>query len=564
MENTTLNGDLFTTMIYGGSANLKKNRTIVNDLNVFPIPDGDTGDNMLMTVNAGYNEAAGSRDDSIEKASASAAHGMLLGARGNSGVILSRIFAGIAEGFKGVSIASVTALGNAFSNGITQAYKAVSVPVEGTILTVYKDAVNYANTNITDESTMESYFTDFTKEIRRSLDRTPELLDVLKKAGVVDSGGAGLLFIAEGMLMTLQGKATDETDIPSEGQAPKKIDTSLFGPDSVLEFGYCTEFILRLQNSKTDIEHFRLEDLTDHLKEIGESVDSFIDGNDGTLVKVHVHTMHPGDVLNWAQKFGEFLTVKIENMTLQHHNSEVKNRMDEAGQNEEEEKFRFHTHKKYATVAVASGDGLSNTFKEMGTDIVVNGGQSMNPSANELINAFDRADADTIFVLPNNSNIILTAKQAGQLYTKSDIRVIESHDIGQGYAAMSMLDYNSDDTETILSEAYDAMKNVVTGAISSSVRDTESCGFSIKKGDFLGFVGDEIFADCTDRKEAVISLVEKVNASGFDVVLLVCGQDANSDEADELLSELKKKYKRTEFIKVTGNQPIYDYLVIFE
>ncbi|MBR0303292.1 MAG: DAK2 domain-containing protein, partial [Clostridia bacterium] len=287
MDNSTLSGVLFANMIKCGADNLSNNKEIVNELNVFPIPDGDTGDNMFMTIDSGFAAVSGIPDaSSLDSVSSSAAKGMLLGARGNSGVILSRIFAGIAKGFLGAECADVELVGKAFMKGVEEAYGAVSVPVEGTILTVYKDAVNYANSRISQGTTLEDYFDDLTTELRSSLDRTPSLLAVLKEAGVVDSGGAGFVYIAEGMKSAL-GEEIVLDERRTDGSSPNKIDLSSFNADSELEFGYCTEFLLQLQNSKCDAEHFDISSLSAHLNEVGDSVVAFLDG---TIVKVHVHT----------------------------------------------------------------------------------------------------------------------------------------------------------------------------------------------------------------------------------------------------------------------------------
>ena len=391
-----MDGALYARLLRGGAANLKANVTTVNDLNVFPIPDGDTGDNMFLTINAGAS-SAGDGYDSLSQTAGKAASGMLLGARGNSGVILSRIFAGLAKGLEGVQQANVATLGQAFLSGVKEAYGAVSVPVEGTILTVLKDSVNAANGNINADSTLESYFSDFIAELRESLERTPDLLDVLKEAGVVDSGGAGLGYIIEGFINVLNGV---ETAVESGAAAQaRSVDLDAFTEDSVLEFGYCTEFLLRLQTSKIDIGAFRVDELINYLNSVGDSVVCF---QEGTVVKVHVHTKTPGNIINHMQHYGEFLTFKMENMTLQHN------------ENHMQEKFAPKVnkpHKPFGVVSVAAGEGIKDAFSALGCDVVVDGGQSMNPSAEDMIAAFREINADVIFVFPNNSNIILTANQ---------------------------------------------------------------------------------------------------------------------------------------------------------
>ena len=549
METTVLDGVLYAKLLRGGAAALKANITTVNDLNVFPIPDGDTGDNMFLTINAGAT-AVGEGSDNLSQTAGKAASGMLLGARGNSGVILSRIFAGLAKGLEGVQQANVRTLGQAFESGVREAYGAVSVPVEGTILTVLKDSVRYANGNIGDDSTMESYFADFAKELRLSLDRTPDLLDVLREAGVVDSGGAGLGYIIEGMIDTLNG-AEIAADSGAAAQA-RHVDLDAFTADSVLEFGYCTEFLLRLQNSKVNLDTFEVDELISYLNSVGDSVVCF---REGSVVKVHVHTKTPGNILNHMQKYGEFLTFKMENMTLQHNENHMR------------EKFApkvSKPHKPFGMVAVAAGEGIKDAFSALGCDAVVDGGQSMNPSAEELIAAFREINADVIFVFPNNSNIILTADQAAQLYGEAEVRVVPTKTIGEGYAAISMLDTTVGDTDAIIEDLKAVIEGVVTGMVSRAVRDTEMDGVAVRKDDFIGFVGDTVYVDSSDRNTAAAALCEAAKANRYDIMLLVCGADATAEEAQALYSDLKKQYRNCEIVMIDGGQPIYDYIIILE
>ena len=550
MPTTIFDGFLLARLLHGGAANLKANKQTVNDLNVFPIPDGDTGDNMFLTINAGA-VAAGDGSDSLSQTAGKAASGMLLGARGNSGVILSRIFAGLAKGFEGVETADVRALGTAFESGVKEAYGAVSVPVEGTILTVLKDSVAFANGNIRADSTLESYFADFTRELQLSLERTPDLLDVLREAGVVDSGGAGLGYIIDGFLSVLRGKEIAQSgSAPSE--APQSVDLDAFTENSVLEFGYCTEFLLRLQTSKIDVDAFETDELIDYLNSVGESVVCF---REGTIVKVHVHTMNPGNIINKMQEYGEFLTFKMENMTLQHKENHMTEKL--------APKAKL-PYKPFGVVSVAAGEGIKDAFVSLGCDAVVDGGQSMNPSAQDLIAAFRRINADVILVFPNNSNIIMTAKQAAQLYTDADVRVVPTKTIGEGYAAISMLDTSSGDPDAIVAELEEVIADVVTGMVSRAVRDTEMNGVAVRKDDFIGFVGDTIHTACETRNEAAVKLCEATNARRYDIMLLVCGSDATDEEAQALCKALKKQYRRTEIVMINGCQPIYDYIIILE
>lgn len=550
MNTTILNGMLFAQMVRAGAANLNRNRVTVNELNVFPIPDGDTGDNMFMTINSGAQNAGNADETPLHETAARISKGMLLGARGNSGVILSRIFAGIAKGLADAQDADIRVLASAFSDGITEAYGAVSVPVEGTILTVYKDAVNFANSRVSESSTLESYFDDLLPELRRSLDRTPSLLAVLEEAGVVDSGGAGFVYIAEGMQKALAGIEIDG-DAPA-AETQHQVDLSTFNENSELDYGYCTEFLLQLLNSKVDVANFDESELIDWLNANGESVVAF---REGSILKVHIHTMTPGVILNHVQNYGEFLTLKIENMMLQHNETTIRN-------NYSPKKLR--PHKAYATVSVASGEGMKSTLLSLGTDEVVEGGQSMNPSAEAFVSAFENLNADTILVFPNNGNVILTAQQAASLYEKADVRIIPTKTVGEGYVALSMLDTGSGDTDAIVEELTEIAHGVVTGMVSVASRDTEKDGLTIRRGDFLGFADDVIYAAEQTPERAVSSLAEKLGAGKYDIAVLICGCDVTAENAQALYDELSKAYRRTEFIMLDGGQPIYDYILILE
>ncbi len=548
MQTTTLNGILYAAMITNGAASLKNHIKEVNDLNVFPIPDGDTGDNMFMTIDAGV-VALSEESEHLGDTAKRAANGMLLGARGNSGVILSRIFAGIGRGLEGIETADLRAFHKAMESGVKESYGAVAVPVEGTILTVYSEAVRYAGTRISGASTFETYFEDFHYELCRSLERTPDLLDVLKEAGVVDSGGAGLVYIAEGMQQALSGGVTIAAETHSKR---KNVDLNAFTEDSELEFGYCTEFLLRLQRAKVDLDRFDIDALIKWLNSVGDSVVCF---REGTIVKVHVHTRKPGDVFNYVQQFGEFLTMKVENMTLQHNEahggSSFRSRVEKP-------------RKPYGIVSVAAGDGIKETFKSLGCDVVVDGGQSMNPSAEELIAAFEEINADVIFVFPNNSNIIMTAKQAAEIYEGSDVRVVNSKTIGEGYAAISMLDTDAGGTDEIIAQLEEIIADVVTGTVSRAVRDTEMDGVSVRKDDYIGFVGDTIYVDSPDRAQAATVLAEKMNAGRYDIMLVCCGENVTPEESKQLYRALSASYRRTEIVMIDGGQPIYDYIIILE
>lgn len=554
MATATLNGTIYAEMVRGGAAMLGLNRSVVNDLNVFPIPDGDTGDNMFMTIESGVNNLGEKADDDLGQTAKAIAAGMLSGARGNSGAILSQIFAGISKGFEGMSDADIAAVCAAFECGVSQAYKAVKEPVEGTILTVFREAVDYAKTNADESTSLEAFLDNFIKELYASLKRTPDLLAVLKEAGVVDSGGAGFVYIAEGMKKALSGDAPELVSEHSDASSAHKVDITTFTEDSELKFGYCTEFLLRLQNKKTDVANFDLKVISDYLESAGDSVVAFMDGS---VVKAHVHTFKPGDVLNYCQQFGEFLTLKIENMTLQHNETTIKNSFEIKNDFE----MKVKPHKRYGLVCCAAGEGLKSMFLDIGTDYVVDGGQSMNPSVGDFLKAFEEINADTIFVFPNNGNIIMTANQAADLYEKADIVVIPTKNIGSGYAAISMFDPTGepDEVKALLEESADAS---LTGMVSKAVRDTDKDGVSVVKDNYIGFVGSTIYSAAADKNGAAEGLAEKIATDEYGILMIIRGADTSREEADALARSFEKKYRDHEVISADGGQPVFDYIFI--
>lgn len=541
---TRLDGTLFAKMIQSATMNLRAEAQTINNLNVFPIPDGDTGDNMLLTMIGGA-DAAGIGSTSLCDTARKVADGMLLSARGNSGVILSQIFDGIATGFSGVEVAENEHITNALKCGVKQAYSAVMEPTEGTMLTVIRVATEYASGCVATD--IHSMLNNFLNEAKRTLDKTPDMLPVLKKAGVVDSGGAGLIYIMEGMKKALTG---DVEYVISEGYMDKEkdIDLNLFTENDILEYGYCTELLLRLQNFKTNPETFDVSTITDYLKEIGDSVVTF---KTGSIVKIHVHTKTPDKVMAFCQKYGEFLKIKIENMSLQHNNSTTGG-INISVKPETE-------RKKYGIVAVCAGEGIKDMFSDRGADIIVDGGQSMNPSTEDFLEAFKKVDADTIFVLPNNGNVVLAAKQAASMYKESEIRVIESKSIGEGYAALSMF-CESEDSDAIQNEMTDAMGGTLTACVSKSCRETGE----VHNGDYIGFVNKDIVATDRDRFDTACRIIDKLDISDYEICIIVYGNDANENEAKELENYIHHKYPSKEIYLVDGKQEIYDYILIME
>lgn len=543
MKINEIDSIVFADMLRQGAVQLGRDKKIVNDLNVFPIPDGDTGDNMLMTLKAGCTALEGHLGTLSELASA-ASSGMLLGARGNSGVILSRIFAGLAKGLKDVIVADTESFAEAMDSAVKEAYKAVPVPVEGTIITVLREGVAGADA----KGDLDHYFETLLTEMQVSLDHTPELLQVLKDAGVVDSGGAGLLSIFRGMNDALNGKISHEEIEPTTAAPVPTIELEKFDENSKLEFGYCTEFLLRLMRSKVDLDSFNEAVIIDYLNKVGESVVAF---REGTIVKVHVHTFTPGVILNEIQKYGEFLTIKIENMALQHHQST----------NQDNASFKTPP-KKYGVVTVASGEGIINAFREFGADEVIAGGQTMNPSTQDFLDAFARINAQHILVFPNNKNIKMAADQAAEMYEKADIHVLPSATIGEGYYGIGYIDRDNPNVEEVIANVTELMQSVVTGMVSTAIRDAEGEQVSVHTGDYVGYSGKQLLSDSPNRVEAAKALVERLGADSRDVMLVFFGKEVPQNEVESLVADLQTQYKNLEIMLNNGAQPVYDYIFV--
>ena len=552
MSTIKLSGNDYFHLIQGGSRLLHLHEQEVNDLNVFPIPDGDTGKNMKMTIDGGI-EAVKDETVDLEHMSQTISQGMLLGARGNSGVILSQFFAGLSSGLVGHAFADVKTLAFAFKCAVKRAYASVITPTEGTILTVAREATE--NTNSYCES-IDEYLDNWIKAAKVSLANTPNLLAVLKEADVVDSGGAGLIYIIEGMYKALIGE-----DISVENEETKevgvKINPDLFTSDMAMEYGYCTEILVRLQKSKCDVDNFKETTFIDYLKTIGNSIVCF---KTGTIVKVHVHTFEPYKVLEFAQKYGEFLTIKIENMMLQ--NQEVREKeKNELIQSGVPIKKKRHP---YGVVTVASGSGIKDAFLNFGADVVIDGGQTMNPSSEDFIKAFDLSNADHIFVFPNNSNIIMACNQAASMYKGSDIIVIPTKDIGQAFSALQMIDFTSNNLEEIKENFMSSIEQVKTIEVSKSIRDSSMNGLDIHKGDYLAVDNKNILANDKDTISVSLNALKKFDLDNFGLLLIVVGKYGYSADAQKIVDELKKTNPYLECQVILGQQDIYDYILVLE
>ena len=556
-----IGGKKLKDMIIGGANLLKANAEEVNRLNVFPVPDGDTGDNMRMTVEGGISTLAATDTDDIGEVMNTASRGMLLGARGNSGVILSQFFAGIAKGLAGKNEADTKALAQAFELGVKQAYSSVMTPTEGTILTVAREGVEYASSRVDENKSVNDFFADLLCEMRASLNRTPDILPVLREAGVVDSGGAGLLYIIDGLARVLNGEEiiSESVKVESAPVQSAALNTS-FSADSEMKYGYCTEFLLQLRSAKTNIDEFDIEELKEFLQGIGDSIVAF---KTDSIVKVHVHTFNPDKVLAYCLVFGDFLTVKIENMSVQH--TELDQKEEAEAKSEEKKPVILENTKKYGVVAVSNGDGISNLFKELGCDEIVEGGQTQNPSTHDFLNAFDKIPAENIFVFPNNSNILMAARQAALLYTRSKIHVIPSKNIGSGYAALASLDFFAETPDQVITGATETMKRVTSGYIAPSIRDAKINGVLIYKGDTIGIIEKEIVISEKDRTNAAVKLASRLLDSPDKFMLTVfCGKDASEDDRIALENGIREKCPDAEIYFNDGGQEIYPFIFVAE
>lgn len=574
MENT-ITGLQFIAMIKSGAANLKKHVKEVNDLNVFPVPDGDTGENMLLTLNGGLKELL--KLDTVaaptlEAASAALANGMLLGARGNSGVIFSQLFAGLKKGLQNKTTADVNDLIEAFSYAVERAYAAVSNPVEGTILTVARESFEGAKAYLGKDVALVDFFKAILIACKKSLDNTINLLPALKEAGVIDSGGAGLYYFLQGAASVIFGEETN-FDVEKElaltldrAKTANELDFSKFTKDSVMEYGYCTECLLQLQTAKTDVEAFSEQVIVDYLKTIGDSIVAF---KTETIIKLHVHTLTPHKVLEFCQQFGEFLTIKIENMTLQHNglgNDEAENETAvgyDATAVSSQSIDQSSPEKRFALVTVAQGKGLTEVFKDLGADVVINGGQTNNPSVEDFLAAFDKCNAQEIFVLPNNSNIIMAAENAISIY-KGKAHLIKTKNIGQAYSILSSLDYSCDDGQAIAEQMRESLDDTITASITTAVRDASLNGVEIKQGDFIGFTDKTMLYSSADKLDTLKGVLLKLNLQDKYFLIAVYGQSITAEEKAKTRQMIEDSYEDLEFYEINGGQDVYDYILIIE
>lgn len=557
----TITGKIFSEMVLNGYRDLKNHYETVNDLNVFPVPDGDTGTNIAATLTGGVNAMKDANFDSIGDVAEKLAGGMLLGARGNSGVIISQFFQGISEALSNLKTANVTQFASALRSGTSKAYEAVVHPVEGTVLTVARESTVYIMDNLSHINDFETLFEDLLREMRLSLERTPDLLPVLKEAGVIDSGGAGLVYIMEGMGKYIVGEEVADAEFNGPTNSVATDEKIPFDENSVLDYGYCTEFILQLLNSKCDPKAFDLKEMIHFLEGIGDSIVAL---KQKTIVKVHVHTKEPWKAIQYAQKFGEFVTFKMENMSIQHNEKLLK----EMPIEEEKPTEHIVVNEKRQTVqivAVSPSSSITELFLNMGANQIVSGGQTMNPSADDFIRAFDAANADNIIVFPNNGNIILTAEQAGKLYGKSKVYVLHSKSVVEAYSALSMASFDGQDIDECIETMNDSMRGVISAEISPAIRDSLNNGISIKKGDYMGILMNNIVSSSPDMMDTIKELLHKVpEIEEKSVFTIFYGEDADDTVKEGLQSLVKKDFPSLEMIEIQGNQTIYPLIFALE
>lgn len=537
-----INGHIFKDMLASGANNLSNKFTEIDALNVFPVPDGDTGTNMSLTFNAGVKDALACTSEDVCEIAKVLSKGLLMGARGNSGVITSQIFRGLYQGMDGMKEVNGFQLANALVMGSRVAYKAVMRPVEGTILTVVREAADYTYAYATsiEDVTCLQVMEKMLDEAKKSLERTPELLPVLAEVGVVDSGGAGLVTIFEGFVSALKGVVIEKEEVKES----KEVAGAALESE---EYGYCTEFIIRLSESAQ--RNFEEETLRDSLARIGNSI---VCVRDDDIVKVHVHTLTPGDALNMGLRYGNFAKLKVENMQEQHE--EIM--MNASVEKEVKEK---KPRQKYAIITVAAGDGLKDMFKELRADYVISGGQTMNPSTEDFVEAIHQLNAEHIIILPNNSNIVMAAQQAALVCEDQNIEVIPTKSIPQGLSACIM--FNPDvDFETNLSEMKEAVSNVKTGQVTYAIKDTTFEGMEIKSGDYMGILEKDIIVSLPDKMETTRQLVDRMVDDESEIVTLIYGEDISDEEAEQLSAYIEEKFD-VEVEVNNGMQPVYSFII---
>lgn len=569
-----INGQKLKEFFLSGANNLYNHYPEIDQLNVFPVPDGDTGMNMNLTLTSGAKEIQNKADEDAYLIAKCFSKGLLMGARGNSGVITSQIFRGFGDSLKGKSSLNALDLAEAFANGKAVAYKAVLRPVEGTILTVIRESSTALLEFVKGKKdvTIEKALEVLLEEAKKSLAHTPELLPVLKQVGVVDSGGAGLTVVIEGMMKAAKGQFVERTDINDSastgsvssilssggGYAGAKLSEDEEG------YGYCTQFILRLGSAEDGKKPFIEKKFQSFLASHGKSL---VLARDDDIVKVHVHTLYPGSMLNYAQNYGEFVSITIENMSEEHDNISHGDKATDMESNLARNKKKDDTPlKEYGLIAVSSGEGLDEMFRELGADYIVSGGQTMNPSSGDFVKAIEKVHAKNVFILPNNSNIVMSASQATEVVSNEEIHayVIPSKTIPQGLTAL--MQFNPEvEVEENFETMKGALKSVTSGSVTYAIRDTDIDGVHVTKGYYMGLKdGKGIVASVPSKNEALLALAKDIVNDESSILSVFYGNDVSEGEANEASLTLQKEFPDLEIDFRKGDQPVYSYLVGLE
>ena len=560
MKRTVLDVEAFISMLEVGGNRLSENAEYVNSLNVFPVPDGDTGTNMNLTYTSGIERVIKQHSDTAGEVGEDLAKGLLMGARGNSGVILSQLFRGFAKAIEGKTTIEAQDLANAFQRGIDTAVKAVMKPVEGTILTVARDSAAAGMQKAEETDDIIEVMTAVLEEAQTSLENTPNLLPVLKEVGVVDSGGQGLVYIYHGFLESLTGES-----IPVKSADPNKANvTELAHQENFfntahsvasedIHYGYCTEIMVKIGEGETVTDEFDYDTFRNHLDGIG---DSLLVVSDDEIVKVHVHTETPGEVMNYGQKFGSLVKIKVDNMRLQHDDI-----LDGKGSTQTESAPAVE-RTNLAIIAVAAGEGIENLFKDLGVKSIISGGQTMNPSTNDILDAINKANADNVIILPNNKNIIMAANQAVEV-SEIPAAVVETKYISQGLTAM--LGYNPDGTlEDNKTAMVAEMANVNSGQVTVAVRDTTVDGLEIHKDHFMGIIDGKIVSEDADLVKETINMINQMIDEDKELVTLIFGEETDQATAELIAEAVEEANEDIEVEIVDGGQPVYHFLASVE
>lgn len=546
----TIDGVLLKKGLSNAARLLEINKEEVNSLNVFPVPDGDTGTNMLLTVKSAIKQGLSVEENNASKIALATSQGSLMGARGNSGVILSQLFRGFANGIKGKEQIDIKTLAESLKQAADTAYKAVMKPTEGTILTVARECGEYALSIYKNEKDIINFLDKVIAHGNKTLERTPEMLPVLKQAGVVDAGGKGLMYLIIGFYNAIAGiEEVNEVVVEKEVLKPEIKKREHIDTDDI-EFGYCTEFMINTEYS--DIDNFRNE-----LSPLGDSL--LVVGGDG-IIKVHVHTNNPGIALEKALKLGSLKDIKIDNMRYQHEEILLKDEL--AKYNDKADITESSIDKEYSFISVSIGEGLDEVFKDLNVDEIVSGGQTMNPSTEDLLNAIDRTTGKHVVILPNNGNIILAAEQTKNLSNR-DITVLPTKTIPQGVVAL--LAFNEEATlEDNISAMTEGISNVVTGQVTFAVRDTEFNDTKINKGDIIGLSDKDILSSGKDINEVTLELIDKIIKEDSSIITIFYGKDIKEEETNALSEMLEEKFDDLDIEVLYGGQPLYYYIISIE